>query len=70
MSAVPLLVVHWRSLATGATGHGEPIPAPSALLAVDAMNKQYAGSIFHWTEPGKVPAVSLVDGKVQIEGAS
>lgn len=46
-----MFVVCWRSLATGATGHGRPISESSARAACTVANSRHRGVIDHWVEP-------------------
>ena len=46
------LVVHWRSKATGETGHGQPLPAEIAWANVTRLNKIWP-DFHHWTEPAE-----------------
>jgi hypothetical protein len=44
-----LYLIHWRSLKTGATGHGtKAFPKDQAESICDGLNKQDKGLLIHW----------------------
>ena len=52
-------IVAWRSLLTGHTGHGQPLPKPVAESIVRSANLEWP-DIEHWTEIA--PTGYLPDG--------
>ena len=43
------LIIYWKSLITGETGHGKPMPAQDALEWVARLNKERP-DISHWPQ--------------------
>lgn len=42
-----MIIVHWKSVITGKTGHGEPIEDKAALSWIKFLNKKYR-NLMHW----------------------
>jgi len=53
--------IHWRSLITGATGHGEAVfTKEQAQQIVDQLNRENKGVLVQWYEPAE-QSVHLTD---------
>jgi hypothetical protein len=51
MNPDQLVIIHWRRLDNGYTGHGMPIPLRIAESHLAKLNLEYKNEIHHWIEP-------------------
>lgn len=63
--------IHWRSIITGATGHGEgSFPKEQAEQIVEQLNRENKGVLVHWYQAAE-QSVHLTDGGLaQADGST